>query len=81
MSISSVAHGIFVEQGYVWKMGSERNIPTEDDIRICLDKMVEVLDSSDKDDTIEVGRLLVQETDEGYAVYIHLGDMPHGKDS
>lgn len=62
-------------------MGSERSIPTEQDIQICLDKMVEVLDASPKDDTIEVGRLLVQKTDEGYATYIHLGDIPHAKNS
>lgn len=74
MSISSVAHDIFVEQGYLWKVGADRKIPTEEDIEATLDKMMEVLDNDPESGSIEVGRLLVQKTDQGYAIYIHLGD-------
>lgn len=76
MSISSVAHGIFVKRGYLWKIGGDRHIPTEQDIQTTLDKMVEVLENDPDSDTIEVGRLLVQKTEQGYAIYIHLGDIP-----
>ncbi len=75
MTIASDLHDIFVKKGYLWKVGSERRIPSEDDINKALDRIRFVLDNEDDAGSLEVGRIRVQKTDAGMEVYVYIGDL------
>ena len=75
MSIAAELHDIFAAKEYLWMVGGERVVPSEDDIQKALDTIKSMLDVSPDIGSLEVGRIRVQRTDVGLEVYIFMGDM------
>ena len=65
---------LFSEYNYQWNISGELKVPTQDDIKLTLDRTVERLYTEPTGTQLEVGRLIVRKMDEGHEVYLHMGD-------
>lgn len=68
-------HGIFVDNGYTWKINGHNIIPSEDDISQALEKMKAELQDQDDLSMHFMGRLVVKKEAGCYDVYVHAGQL------
>lgn len=61
--------------GFRWKINGELEHPTEADIKLTVERAVDMLDKEPVGASLEVGRLLVRKSPSNYDVYIMIGEV------
>jgi hypothetical protein len=72
--IASLASEVFERLGHTWKIGGTDHVPTEEDVRVALDKAASILYSMKTGERIVVGGLIIEKRDHNHDVYIYLGN-------
>lgn len=74
MNIFDELEDLFAERGYMWKIDGEYRQPTNVEIREVVDKALVDLYRESDGSLIEVGRLIIQKSDnKTFDIYLHIG--------
>lgn len=65
----------FAVHGYLWKIDGQLRFPTDDDIRLTVERAVTMLSKEPNGASLEVGRLLIKKSSTNYDVYVMIGEV------
>ena len=73
--IAEELESLFLVKDYQWKIDNTLRYPNAEEIKQTIDKAVAELYDENEGTQIEVGRLIIKKHQEGFSVYVLVGDI------